>query len=288
MNPKPFLPCLLAALLALSLAPTALAQGMRLVSADNDSSPDTTDFRPLSTTHFESVLRVAPPVMDERSVSIELSLRWQVIHDYQAGAVIDLAPDPTLAWAMTLHVDDPLAQGFKLEVGSHLRGSLGTWSREIGMLHANTLPDFSFGFYEMFATQPTPLPDVRLEGSALDVGGVTLLDRRITLNQGGTAKLGHYRGSQSFLFFLRPVSLDVGVSSLYGSSYAWQQFGRTTTDPAWAFANPLPGIDPADLGQFFRVTATFPTAPVPEPATWLSLAAGLALLGARRLQGDRS
>jgi hypothetical protein len=274
---------LLALLVAWAPVPAAFAQGLTLIEARNDSTPAYENVSQWTATRFESLLTVAPPVQEADSTSIQLRLSWAVAREDSLIAEPFLLPTTTLGWRMVLRVEDPFEQGYSLDVDSRSRGTLGAQAQDLALLYLNGHTPFAFAFYEEFDTQPTALPAAGLAAGWMSAGLIDADGRRLTLDRAGAAEVGSFRGTRSFLFVLEPVALQLALEPLFGAT-AWQQFGRRLSGADWRFADPEPGTDVLDLGQFFRVTATFNPSPIPEPATyWLmALGAGALLWRQRR------
>jgi len=276
----------LLAVLALLAAPGVQAQGITVQDWSNNSEPDFVINEPGVAAQFRTALDVSRPVTTGLTTSVDLHLSWILasFHERPDSPGLD-QQSPMVGWALSLRVDDPLRQGYSLDVNTRLRGILAASTTNTSSV-SNIVQPMTPSFYDVFSNPPRPLPGINT------VAAVVSLDSddsrgRAEPNQTATDSVGRYTGTREFLFFAPESELRLFTFSLDdGYTNGWQQFGRTTQNPQLAFANPAQ-TDPdlRDLGYFFRVSATFNAAPVPEPATWLLLAsgAGLMMLKRRRL-----
>jgi PEP-CTERM motif len=272
---------LLGTVLAMATMPHARAQGLSVLDATNRSDSGFTVDEPHHSVQFSSRLQVSAPVNTGLTSEVDLRLSWLLAATHEMGGAVPPDLTPQIGWGLTLRVHDPLDQGYSLNVDTRLRGVAG--AQMTYPTGASTdLPALRFGVYEMFATTPTPLPGAAT--SAHGVDPITVQLERVEVDDGGSERVGQFRGTRDFLFFLESTALNlVARSPTADSSLAWQQFGVATNDLDLAFANPLPSDpDLQNLGQFFRVSASFNAAVVPEPGSWALLAAGLGLLALRR------
>jgi hypothetical protein len=261
------------ALLLLAAAGLAAAQGIVVQDLRDDSSTEPDFDGPRLDLRFSSrVTTQAPTRVGDRA---ELQLR----HVWSLGTVTDTVTsiqgfDRELGWSLTLQVHDPGQRGFELQVRSQQRGLLGAAVDTAGVASAE-LPGMDIWVYEMFAPTPRHLPGLSSRDARTQViNGVD----RLLVDQIGSATIGRYRGTHSFLFYLAPATANTTPQSFVAGSdaYAWLQFGRGTTEPQMAFMNPGPGAPPLDtLGQFLSFRVDYAASPVPEPASWALLAAGL-------------
>lgn len=278
-----FIASLGAAALGVLLHASVLAQGLTVLDSRNGSSDAFLDLHPAHAYRFASALEVSALAADAHTQGVELRLSWMMaaLHEPNGLPVIDL--HPTIGWTLTLRVEDPHEQGYRLDVDTRLRGLLGGSVHPVGTAELS-VPALRYGYYEVFDTVPAPLPGAGSPAQDLSVVGNDLEGRRL-VDAGGSADLGRYRGTRSFLFFLEATDLRLFTFGTNADVLAWQQFGQVTDVSRLAFANPdFSGLEGDSLGQFFRVSATFDAAPVPEPASWALLAGGGLLLMARRVR----
>jgi hypothetical protein len=270
--------CLALALLTAALATTALAQGMTLIEARNDSTADHTGTTIYGgETLFRSAVSVNTPTLVANVASIDLRLSWLAGNQPHFGPSTTPLPTTNLGWSLVLRIEDPLEQGYSLDVGARLRGALGAQSDGLVLVVGNEVAGLRFGVWEAFASAPIELDGAALRGGRFEGLPPTNDPERVVIDQSGAAEVGRFRGTRSFLFYLEPAALQLDAVT-YDTAYAWQQFGQLAPTLEWSFANPGPGSDASDLGQFFRVSATFNAAPVPEPGSLALLAAGGVLL----------
>lgn len=288
MNPHRFAAIALA--LGMLAATSAQAQGVTVLDQRNTSSPDTRlDLSDGSITLFGTALAVSAPVTSGLTHTVDLRLSWLALTVSESPLPPILAlTGSSVGWSLTLRVEDPLSQGYALTVGTRLRGLMAITSDGDTASGFSGVDPLLPVAQEAFAPSPDSLPGADIARQTQVVSpGDPAGQWRVSVNEAGQQRVGRYTGTRDFLFYLPDTPLLMGTYSTFDLDpiYAWQQFGRGTNDPALAFANPSQS-DPRleDLGYFFRASATFNAAPVPEPATWLLLAggAGFMMLTRRR------
>lgn len=271
------------ALTAAVVAPAA-ARGIVVESASNNSD-QRVDVDEEGWDHtFRSQLRLFEPTSSGGRADLALHYAWSMglLSDPPPATPLVLLPH-RLGWSLTVSVQDPADQGFRLSVESTLRGVVAASVEDQGYA-ISMVPDLEVWMYEMFATTPRRLDGLTLDGNR--AGAEAGSTQRVELRDQGSQVVGRYRGTQSFLFYVQPPAAYGGAVSFVPSApaYAWQQFGVATDSLRMAFVNPGPGEPPVgDLGQSFRISVDYmAAAPVPEPASLALMAAGVALLLMRR------
>jgi hypothetical protein len=271
----------LAAVASLSAvaAPAARAAGIGGVTTVNNMAPYAYLYLG-EVREFATESSFTPPVHHGSASRFTHRMAWTLGNDVSSTAAA--GSTTTFSYDISFEVEDAQRLGYALDIQSLLRGYLTLESNpNITDSHASAFMANIAAFVNTGSGYvAAPALDLRREYVDTDVDGDSV-NRLVTRH--GEMDLGHFEGTQRFgVRFFATNSLSTYADS---SSAAALRFGLNTAFPDFLPTSRYPGRDtevPADHGHFLTITATYNLAPVPEPAAWALLSAGLGLLLWRR------
>lgn len=269
------------AILCAAATPAALAVGIHGVSTVNNMTP----FAYLylgEVREFATASSFTSPVDNGSNSSFTHRMAWTLGSDVASTAAAGATTSYT--YDLNFEVEDAQRLGYSLDVQSLLRGYL---TLESNPNITNSQASAFMASVSAFVNTGTgylaaPALDLSREYVSTDIHGDSV--NRMVVSR-GEMNLGRFVGTQRF--GVRFSAINALSTSTDFSSAAALRFGLNTAFPDFLPASRYPGRDtevPADHGHLLTVTATYNLAPVPEPATWATLGAGLAALLWRRRQ----
>jgi hypothetical protein len=277
-----------AGLLALG-AGFATAQGISGLAASNRSSP-AVSFAGISSGgqlanafEFNSSHALGAPRMAGDTADFTMHMGWFAGLRYGPGmgnsAVSPTPREANLEYGLSFRVDDPQRQGYTLKIESFMQGVLHGMASSLGSTGTAYLPRLDVTL-DMGGTYFGPL-SYTLDGAEQTNTAAQRVVRRESL------QTTEFFGDRDFtLRITTPVDsiADGGFGPLPPEVEAYALFGLLPSRNELAAGAGLVPAGAGDLGHFLTVTAHFSEAlaPVPEPATWASLALGVAALLWRR------
>lgn len=282
----PLIPASALAACMLLLAPSiTAAQGITGIVSDNRSTANSSLCDADGAVEFGSRTSFQPAVLNDHVASFTHRMAWfcGLLADPPVLASREL--HPTLSYAITFTVQDPLNQGYTLGLKSELRGVLRAQTPIIATASA-ALELLSI--FALKAFDPTHIDLPSLTTRQLHVQSVIEPVVELSVNHSGLARVGHWTGTSGFLLFIdsAPSSLTAVGADTY-PALSFMQFGLAPRalelGTGFYTGAGFPSLN--DLGHYLRVEAVYDIAAVPEPhSAWL-LVTGVVLLAAQHHQG---
>jgi hypothetical protein len=197
------------------------------------------------------------------------------------GTGADLLFNRQVEYDLRFTIDDPLSQGYQLDIGSVLRGGLAAKSaaiqgdNAIPGAEANGTPMLAlFDSGSGFTAVPALTTPLRFA-----IANANTPEERVDVDDSGAASLGTFYGTQSFTLRFATLLPNVGTNFLpFNFGEANVRFGLGATLGGFSNADYGDLARQAADGHFVRVTASY-LQPVPEPQTYALMGLGLLAMG---------